>query len=166
MRRFTRDDAELFVELDSDPEVVRWVGNPEPTTVAVVESRVLPKIFAYYAAHPSQGLWATHEIATGEFIGWFHYRPAKAPPHDPELGYRLRRASWGKGYATEGSRALLARAFDELRDPRVVAEAFRANHASTNVMKKLGMVYEREEIENGEPLDWYAIDAEEWARRR
>ena len=47
------------------------------------------------------------EKVGGRFIGWFHLRP----PDDPELGYRLRRDLWGRGYATEGSRALIDHAF-------------------------------------------------------
>jgi RimJ/RimL family protein N-acetyltransferase len=160
MRRFTQDDVELIVELDSDPEVTRWVGEPEPTTRTLVETLILPKLLGWHAAHANHGFWATHEVTTREFIGWFHYRPAKVAPHEPELGYRLRRAAWGKGYATEGSRALLAHAFEVLGDARVVAEAFRANRASTRVMEKLGMVHEREELEYGQPVDWYAVDAE------
>jgi RimJ/RimL family protein N-acetyltransferase len=90
----------------------------------------------------------------------------KQPPHDLELGYRLRRASWKKGYATEGSRALLGHAFEKLGEKRVVAEAFRENVASTNVMKKVGMTFDREELEDGKPIDWYAIDAQTWASLR
>lgn len=159
MRRFTPDDVDLIVDLDSDPEVLRYVGLAEPTTRAVVESRILPTTFAWYAKHRGHGYWATHAVATGAFMGWFHYRPAKVAPHDPELGYRLRRDAWGKGYATEGSRALIAHAFEVLHDTRVVAEAFRANRASTRVMEKVGMVLEREEIEDGQPLDWYGLHA-------
>jgi len=159
MRRFTRDDVGLIVELDSDPEVTRYVGLTEPTTPAVIEARVFPTVFGWYEKHPAHGFWATHEAATGTFIGWFHYRPAKVAPHDLELGYRLRRQAWGKGFATEGSHALIAHAFDVLGDRRVVAHAFRANRASTHVMEKVGMTFEREEIEDGQPLDWYAIEA-------
>jgi RimJ/RimL family protein N-acetyltransferase len=165
LRRFTRDDAELLIELDSDPEVVRWVGQREPTTHFVVATRVMPSFLGWHATHPNQGFWATHVEATGEFIGWFHYRPAKVAPHELELGYRLRRVAWGKGYATEGARALLARAFEDLREPRVVASAYRENRASTRVMEKVGMVRERDEIDRGQVLDWYGIDAQRWANR-
>lgn len=48
------------------------------------------------------------EKSTGAFLGWFHYRlPPDGHTDDVELGYRLRRSAWGKGYATEGSRALV-----------------------------------------------------------
>ncbi len=157
MRRFTRDDVGLFVELDSDPEVTRYVGMTEPTTPEVVVARVFPNVFGWYEKHAAHGFWATHEAATGAFVGWFHYRPAKVAPHDLELGYRLRRDAWGRGFATEGARALITHGFDVLGDPRIVAHAFRKNRASTRVMEKVGMRYEREEIEDGEPLDWYAI---------
>ncbi len=166
MRRFTPDDGALFVELDSDPEVVRYVGHPEPTTLARVEQVIWPRIAGQYARHPHQGAWATHEIAGGAFIGWFFCRPTNEPPHELELGYRLRRASWNKGYATEGSRALLTHAFDVVGEKRVVAEVSRENRASMNVMKKLGMVFEREELEDGKPIDWYAIDARAWNAAR
>ena len=56
--------------------------------------------------------WAALEKATGEFLGWFHFRPGPdAPADEPELGYRLFSTAWNKGYATEGSRALVDRAF-------------------------------------------------------
>ena len=64
------------------------------------------------------------EKSTGDFLGWFHLRPAPdgGRPSEPELGYRLRRSAWGKGYATEGSRALIRKAFAELGAERVYAE--------------------------------------------
>lgn len=157
MRRFTADDVDILVELDSDPEVTRYVGLTEPTTPAIVASRVLPNVLGLYEANAAHGFFATHEIESGAFIGWFHYRPMKVPPHEPELGYRLRRSAWGKGYATEASRALIAHAFDVLHDTRVTAHAFRANRASTRVMEKVGMTFEREVLEDGQPADWYAI---------
>lgn len=156
MRRFTTGDIDILVELDSDPEVTRWVGQPPPPTPAAVEAR-MPNLLGWYDKGPDEGYWATHLAATGAFIGWFLYRPMREPPGEPELGYRLRRDAWGKGYATEGSRALVARALNELYVPRVVACAMRPNTASTNVMKKIGMIFEREGTEEDTPVDWYVI---------
>ena len=46
------------------------------------------------------------ERASGDFLGWVHLRPeAEAPDDERELGYRLRRSAWGRGYAVEASRA-------------------------------------------------------------
>ena len=78
---------------------------------------------------PGYGFWAAIEKTTGDFLGWFHYRPAPGdPPDQPELGYRLRCEAWGKGYATEGSRALIAKGFAEFGVQRVVASDHGSQH--------------------------------------
>src|SRR4029450_3018730 len=71
---------------------------------------------------------------------WFHLRPPEgAGPDEPELGYRLRRSAWGKGYATQGSRALIRAAFTELGARRVYAETMVVNRGSRRVMEKAGL---------------------------
>jgi RimJ/RimL family protein N-acetyltransferase len=70
----------------------------------------------------------------------FHFRPRQdADPGEVELGYRLRKSAWGKGYATEGSRALICKGFTEFGVQRVVAEAMAVNMASRRVMEKSGL---------------------------
>ena len=72
-------------------------------------------------------------------MGWFHFRPRRdAVPGEVELGYRLRKPAWGKGYATEGSCALICKGFTEFGVQRVVAEAMAVNVASRRVMEKAG----------------------------
>lgn len=57
------------------------------------------------------GFFAAERRSSSQFVGWFHLRPRPAePPDEPELGYRLRRAMWGRGYATDGARSLVDRA--------------------------------------------------------
>lgn len=87
-------------------------------------------------------LFAAHEKDGGAFIGWFCLRPESGGPADEvELGYRLRQEAWGLGYATEGSRALLEKAFTEL-DVRLVWGATMAmNLPSQKVMEKVGMTF-------------------------
>src|SRR5947209_2713450 len=112
LRRFTPEDVDAVVELDSDPEVMRYITGGAPTPREEIEQEYLPSWLGYYARFAGLGFWAAQEKATGEFIGWFHFRPPDGhAPDDVELGYRLRRAAWGKGYATEGARALIARGF-------------------------------------------------------
>jgi RimJ/RimL family protein N-acetyltransferase len=73
-------------------------------------------------------------------VGWFHFRPAKAAQiTEVELGYRLLKSVWGKGYATEGSRALIQKGFAELGVQRVVAFTMVVNVASRRVMEKAGL---------------------------
>ena len=57
-----------------------------------------------------------------------------------ELGYRLRRSAWGKGYATEGSRALIGKGFTEFGVRRVVAETLAGNLGSRRVLEKSGLI--------------------------
>jgi len=141
LRRFTADDAALLIELDSDPAVMRYLTGGEATAPDVVRERDLPNILAGYEKWGGTfGLLAAHEKDSGAFIGWFLLRPESAGPLDEvELGYRLRQAAWGKGYATEGSRALLRKAFTELGVRLVWAETMSVNHASRKVMEKLEM---------------------------
>ncbi len=90
------------------------------------------------------GFWAAIKKSTGEFLGWFHFRPREgAPPGQAELGYRLRRSAWGNGYATEGSRALIRKGFTEFGVRRVTAESMAANMASRRVMEKAGLTLVR-----------------------
>ena len=89
------------------------------------------------------GTFAAHEKATGAFIGWFHLRPEDGHDDEPELGYRLKRDAWGKGYATEGSRALVDTAFADLGATRVWASAMAVNTASRRVMEKAGLRFVR-----------------------
>jgi RimJ/RimL family protein N-acetyltransferase len=173
LREFTVDDADLVVELDSDPEVMQYITGGVPTSREEIESRVLPAFLEYYRRSPGgYGFYAAVEKATGNFIGWFHLRPGEGAPDDvPELGYRLRRDAWGKGYATEGSKALVDKAFRDLGARRVNAETMAVNLASQRVMAKAGLRHVRTfhqewpyPIEGEEQGDVeYALDRDGWA---
>src|SRR5262249_21365281 len=142
---FTEADEDNLVELDSDPEVMRFLNGGKPTPREEVRSRILPILFDFYARSEDFGYWAAQEKSTGQFLGWFHFRPCANEPRDgeSELGYRLRRSAWGKGYATEGSRALIRKGFTELGVERVVAETVTVNLGSRRVMEKAGLTLVR-----------------------
>src|SRR5262249_35836355 len=109
-----------------------------------IENEVLPAFLGYYQRYEGFGFWAAVEKATGEFLGWFHFRPRQdAVPGEVEPGYRLRKSAWGKGYAPEGSRALIGKGFTEFCVQRVVAEAMAVNRASRRVMEKSGLTLVR-----------------------
>jgi RimJ/RimL family protein N-acetyltransferase len=143
LRCFTVDDADLLIELDSDPAVMRYLSGGTPTAPDIVRERHLPNIIAGYEKWGGDlGLFAAHEKDGGAFIGWFCLRPERDGPRDEvELGYRLRQAAWGKGYATEVSRALLDKAFAGLGVRTVWAETMSVNHKSRNIMQKLDMTF-------------------------
>lgn len=144
LRRFTEADVDNLFDLDSDPEVMRYLTGGATTPRDVIEHDILPHFLDYYAPYTGFGFWAVVEKATGEFLGWFHFRPSEgSDPDEAELGYRLRRVAWGKGYATEGSRALIRKGFTEQGIRRVIASTYQDNLASRRVMEKLGMTLVR-----------------------
>ena len=144
LRRFTEADVDLLLELDSDPEVMRLVNGGRPTPREVIQNDLLPAYLQYYERSAGYGFWVAIESYTGEFLGWFHFRPpVGSPPDEAELGYRLRQCAWGNGYATEGSRALIRKGFAELGVQRVVASTAAGNLASRRVMEKVGMTLVR-----------------------
>jgi RimJ/RimL family protein N-acetyltransferase len=174
LRRFTEADEDNLVELDSDPEVMRFLSGGKPTPRDEVRNRILPTLLGYYERSEHFGYWAAQEKPTGEFLGWFHFRPPRNEPRDGEieLGYRLRRPAWGKGYATEGSRALIRKGFTELGVERVVAETMTVNAGSRRVMEKAGLTLVRtfhrdglEAIEGSEHgVVEYALARADWER--
>jgi RimJ/RimL family protein N-acetyltransferase len=140
LRRFTMADADNLVDLDSDPEVMHFITGGRPTRREEIVADVLPAFLGYYERFVGYGFWAAIEKSTGEFVGWFHFRPRDGSLADqPELGYRLRQSAWGKGYGTEGSLALIRKGFTELGVRRVFAETMAVHAASRHVMEKAGL---------------------------
>lgn len=144
LRECTTADVDDLFDLHNDPEVMRYIDGGNRTPRAEIEQVILPGYLAGYRQHPGYGCWPATERATGAFVGWF-----SLVPHDDggagtaSLGYRLRTAAWGKGYATEGSRALVHRAFTDLGVRRVRAETMAVNHRSRRVMAKAGLRHVR-----------------------
>jgi RimJ/RimL family protein N-acetyltransferase len=171
LRQFTEDDVDNLVELDGDPQVMQFINGGRPTPREEIENDVLPAFLGYYERFAGYGFWAAEEKATGRFVGWFHFRPAKdARAGEVELGYRLRKSAWGQGYATEGSLALIEKGFAEFGVERVVAFTMVVNVASRRVMEKAGLRYVRtfhqswpDYIEGEEQGDVeYALTRSEW----
>src|SRR6185312_13956493 len=125
---------------DSDPAVMRWLNGGVPTPRAVIEREILPRFLRSYQRHAGYGVWAAIERASGDFVGWFSFQPHDgADPDEIGLGYRLRQPVWGKGYATEGARALIRKGFTELGAQHIIATTYQDNLASRRVMEKAGL---------------------------
>ncbi len=144
LRRFTMADADNLFGLDGDPEVMHFITGGRPTRREEIVTDVLPAFLGYYGRFAGYGVWAAEEKSTGEFLGWFHFRPRDGSlPDQPELGFRLRKSAWGKGYGTEGSRALIDKGFAEFGVRRVFAETMAVHAASRRVMEKAGLTLVR-----------------------
>jgi RimJ/RimL family protein N-acetyltransferase len=174
LRRFIESDVDNLVDLDGDPEVMRFLTGGKPTPRDVIRNETLPRFLNAYERFEGFGVWAAIEKSTGEFLGWFEFYPWKdAGPEEVELGYRLRRSAWGKGYATEGSCALIRKGFTDLGVRRVVAETMVVNTASRRAMEKTGLRYVRTfhqewpwRIEGEEHGDVeYALTKADWERQ-
>ena len=168
LRPLTAADLDQLVELDSDPDVMRFLNGGRPTPRDVMQTEMLPKFL-------HQGFWAAIERSTGAFLGWFEFRPREGDsPHEVVLGYRLRKSAWGKGYGTEGARALIDMGFTDLGVQRVVATTMTVNTASRRVMEKAGLTLVRifhqawpDSIEGGDQGDVeYALCKAGWERRQ
>ena len=174
LRRLTMDDADHLVALHGDPEVMRFLTGGRPNTREEIEREWLPQFLSYYERCPSFGYWAVIEQETGAFLGWCCFRPFEGSELDEvELGYRLNRSAWGKGYATELARALIDKGFRELGVRRVMAQTMTVNLGSRRVMEKAGLHYVRtffeewpESIPGSEHGDVeYAITRKEWEQK-
>ena len=143
-RELCKNDVDVLFQLDSDPEVMRHISKGVPTARETFEIAYLPRMMAWQNQSPPRGFWAAHLRESDEFVGWFHLRPDKISPDEMELGYRLKRAVWGRGLATAGSRALLEKAFGKWGYSKVCARTLAGNFASRRVMEKAGLSFECE----------------------
>ena len=175
LRRLTIDDLDAIEALDADPAVMRYITGGPATPREELRDEYFPAWLAYYERGDAWGFWAAIERETGAFLGWFHLRPLPEDPADePELGYRLVQSAWGRGYASEGSRALVDKAFAELGAARVHASTMAVNVGSRRVMEKAGLRFVRTfvadwpvRIEGDEEGDVeYAIERAEWEADR
>jgi RimJ/RimL family protein N-acetyltransferase len=162
LRAIRADDVDLLVGLDADPAVMRFINGGHPSSRAEVADTVRSAL-----GHR----WLGFERAGDEFVGWFGLRPSDDRVR--ELGYRLRRTAWGKGFATEGASALIAAAFTRLGTERIWAQTMTANVASRAVMQRCGLRYVRtffcdwgDPIEGSELGDvCYELTISDWQRR-
>lgn len=138
LRHWRDEDRAPFAALNADPVVMEHF--PSPMTSAESDAMV-ERIDAHLAEH-GWGLWAVEVRATGEFVGFVGLSVASFDAHFTpavEVGWRLRRTSWGHGYATEGGQAALDHAFGPLGLTEVVSFTTTTNLPSQRVMQRLGM---------------------------
>jgi RimJ/RimL family protein N-acetyltransferase len=137
LRQRTMADLEDCIGMDRDPEVTRFVPGPWNDPDAhrrFVRSRIETDF------GPGLGYWSifAKEKPAG-FLGWILLIPADGAGPEIEIGWRLNRISWGKGYATEAARPVLVHAFTTVGLDKVIADIASGNASSIRVAQKLGL---------------------------
>ncbi|MEY4926945.1 MAG: hypothetical protein RI894_1381 [Bacteroidota bacterium] len=161
LRELSTSDAAASYALNADPLVIKYTGDKAFDSVA--EARDFLSNYDPYTP-TNMGRWAVIVKETGENIGFcgLKYHPET---DEVDLGYRLLRKEWGKGYATEASQVCLQYGFEVLGLPRIYAQAALENTASIGVMKKLGMTFVRNEGDcAGYPSVFYEIRKEDFRK--
>lgn len=146
LREMVPDDAGNAFRLNSDPEVVRYTGDGPFDSIEATR--------AFLAAYPDYrlhgiGRWAVVRKADGAWLGWCGLK--RHPNGEVDLGYRLLRAHWGQGYATEAALACLERGFAHHGLEWIIGRVARENLASVRVLEKVGMYYWKTDVCEHDP---------------
>jgi RimJ/RimL family protein N-acetyltransferase len=168
------EHLEWEVELDSDPEVMRYLSGRASTREEVEAGHARRMA----AAQKVDGLGFWVGLVDDGFVGWWILQPAHGAdqPDDPgvaDLGYRLLRRHWGKGLASEGAWELVRYGFEDVGLERIIAQTIAINASSRAVMERVGLSYVRAfpssmtapvvGVEEGEVE--YEMTREQWERR-
>lgn len=143
MRRWRDSDREPFAALNADPVVMEHF----PTTLTRAESDALVDRIEHAFGSEGFGLWAIEVRETGAFVG---FTGLSVPRFDAfftpavEVGWRLARHAWGKGYASEAARAALRVGFEGHALSEIVSFTSVGNTRSRAVMERIGMTFDRE----------------------
>ena len=163
LRTFRLDDLPLYAALNADPEVVRYLGGVPLTRE---HSDGIAEWAQEHYAEEGIGLLAVERREDGAFLGMCGLHHQQSFPDDVEVGWRLAREHWGHGYATEAATGWLDHGFGKLDLARVISITDPPNVRSLAVMRRLGMVFDREaEVEDEGAIFQavvYSITAEQW----
>lgn len=149
------DDRSLLLDLDSDPEVMRFLTGGKPSTATEIDDVIRHSIGRRWLGFLKHDRSADRfpDPAGDQFVGWFGlgHGPEES---DRELGYRLRKSMWGRGLATEGSLAIIDHGFGDLGLERIWAQTMTVNNRSRRVMERCGLRYVRTfHLEWDEPIE-------------
>jgi len=169
LRQWRSEDMPGFADLNADPEVMEFY----PELLSPQASNAGAEKFKLLISKNGWGFWAVESIPERSFIGLVGlHRPTYDLPFGPcvEIGWRLARVYWGKGYATEAARVCLEFAFNQLNLFEVYAFTSVPNMKSRAVMERLDMVnmqanFDHPMMPHDSPLREhvvYKIDKQQW----
>ena len=141
LRLFAPTDLDALARINSDPEVMRYIGEGKPVSREQTEVR-LHAYIEHWRQHRF-GLWAVVHKADQALIGFCGLPYLENTP-EVEVGYRLAKRCWRMGLATEGASASLRYGFEALNLERIVAVVQAGHVASQRVLEKIGLRYEKD----------------------
>ena len=174
LRQWREEDLAPFAALNADPQVMEFF--PKALTRAESDA-VAGRIREHFARH-GFGFWAVEAPGVADLVGFVGLAVPSFEAHFTpcvEMGWRLAREHWGRGYATEAAMAALAFGFETLALKEIVAFTVPANIASRRVMGRLGMRrspaddFEHPALPEGHPLRahvLYRLRRADWRPRR
>lgn len=139
LREIDEGDFDELYRMNRDPEIMKYVGDGSVRNRDQMVKE-LEMLITHYTRKPGLGIWATIQKESGRMVGASGLVYYDNTP-EIEIGYRMLKEHWNKGYATEASLGLLAYGFQTLRLDKIVSSAHVDNHASRRVMEKIGMTY-------------------------
>lgn len=151
LRELTPADADFAFDLNNDPEVLRFTGDQPFESIEA--ARIFLENYSDYSRN-GFGRWMMIDKMTGESIGWYGLKLDRETD-EVDIGYRLFRRHWNKGYATEEAEACLLKGFTDFGLTEIIGRARRENAASIRVLGKLGMTFKESFIEDGHPWACY-----------
>lgn len=137
-RSWREDDLDWFATLCADPQVMKYFPKPldRAESLALIKRLIALYQSHHYTYYPVELIQTKSPIG---FIGIAYQDYLEDLPPWTDIGWRLHPHTWGKGLATEGAEATLKYATNRLKLNTISAVAPRINHASINVMTKIGM---------------------------
>ena len=154
LKLYTEKDKNDLVALFTDAEVMKFVGDGVMTETQAEEW--WQKLFNKFYPNGVK-IWAVFTKDDLEYVGHAGIYPRPTKKEDWEFVYFLRRAAWGKGYATEIAEALIKYGFEELNLPEVFTSVDNEHAASIRVMEKAGMKFLRFEHDEDGSFSVYSI---------
>ena len=159
LRELVASDAEGLFAIDSDPDVHRYLGNNPVKSMEQIKD-VIQFIRNQYVEN-GIGRWAMIEKTTHNFVGWAGLKLIKEPTNHHcnyyDLGYRLHKNYWGKGFATEAAKASVDYGINQLNLKDIYGIADVNNVASKKVLEKVGLKFIETFNLEGTPHSWFHL---------
>ena len=157
LREILPGDDERMFEMDSDPEVYKFLGR-KPIRDIDQSRKMIENIIQQYKEN-GIGRWAIIDKETHNFIGWTGFKLEKAELNGYsnyyDLRFRLLRKYWGKGYITEATKAAIEYAFEKLNIKEICSMTLVSNEKSQKVLDKLGLQLVNKFLYQGDEITWY-----------